>query len=483
MTEDAAADGAAEAATEGDIVDAAVEQQTTPAAPARELRVWVPAARPPVVHALEVAGATILDDPEGAQFAVISTRLAPHRVDEYILHARECELPVLVLVHPGGEAEAVAALRAGGRTAIAEGDVDALSSLRDGGHDTDTVRMDSILDAFETRIGRLQTSMQDAVAMVDSVSGLPAEGALRLRLADTTAGNEQPLRIVAMSVPALTEPKRLHLGTDGQTLLHRRIAGGMRLLCQDKGELFDAGSGGFTLVSSAIDSDGVQQLGAAMAAMVEAYSPDGQSPLAIAIGHAGPECSPDAATLRELAARAEVAARQEETSAIFGASELARPVATATGLDVTLRLAQLAAERTGATTRDEVAEVATKLAMRLDLESREQLLVRFCAAVSDIGAALVDSDGSNETEAAATLLDPIAGSTVGTVLRAIGEHWDGSGSPDGVTGAAIPMSARIIAVAQQLVADNYATATIEAGAQTRFDPAIVRAAMELARQR
>jgi response regulator RpfG family c-di-GMP phosphodiesterase len=122
------------------------------------------------------------------------------------------------------------------------------------------------------------------------------------------------------------------------------------------------------------------------------------------------------------------------------------------------------------------------LALRLDLEYREQLLVRFCAAVSDIGAALVDDEG-NRVAAAAALLDPIAGPTVGLVLRALGEHWDGTGVPDALVGLAIPVAARIIAVAEQLVSADYASERIVASSGTLFDPAVVHAAVGLAGER
>jgi HD-GYP domain-containing protein (c-di-GMP phosphodiesterase class II) len=430
---------------------------------------------------MRAVDATVLDDPQNAHYAVVSTRLPRARLDEYLLTARESGLPVLVLVHSGGEADAVQALRAGGQVAIAEGDVDALRSLQGGGRETDAVRTESILSAYETRVGRLQKSLQHTVAMVDPISGLPAEGALRLRLSEPNLGNSEQMRVISMSAPALIEMKRSRLGSDGQTLLHRRIANGTRVLCQGKGELFDTGDG-FTLLLETAELAPVHELGERIAEMIATYAPDGQSPLTIAIGHAGPESSPDAATLRELAIGAEFAARQEETSTMFGADELARPVATATGLDVTLRLAQLAAEREGATPRDEVAEVAANLALRLDLEYREQLLVRFCAAVSDIGAALVDDEG-NRVAAAAALLDPIAGPTVGLVLRALGEHWDGTGVPDALVGSAIPVAARIIAVAEQLISADYATERIVAGSGTLFDPAVVHAAVGLAGER
>jgi len=67
------------------------------------------------------------------------------------------------------------------------------------------------------------------------------------------------------------------------------------------------------------------------------------------------------------------------------------------------------------------------------------------------------------------------------------EHWDGSGYPDGLSGADIPHEVRILTVADALdaltsdrpyrnaMSFSAAVATIEAEAGTQFDPAVVRA--------
>jgi putative nucleotidyltransferase with HDIG domain len=67
------------------------------------------------------------------------------------------------------------------------------------------------------------------------------------------------------------------------------------------------------------------------------------------------------------------------------------------------------------------------------------------------------------------------------------EHWDGSGYPDGLSGADIPQAVRILTVADALdaltsdrpyraaMSVSAAVATIEAEAGTQFDPAVVHA--------
>jgi hypothetical protein len=487
-TDSATLEGA-EAAEAADPTVGAVD--SGPAAPRPTgLCVWIPAARAPVVTAVEAAGISVVEDPGAASYAIVSTRLARHRIGEYSALAREANLPVIVLVHPGGESLAVEALRGGGRMAVAEGDITALRSLGERGSAdaedlaADEARIDSLLDAFEARLGRSQAADKANVTMVDPVSGLPAIGALQIRLATTSIDQEQRVRVVSVGVPALAETLRMRLGVDGQMLFHRRISTAMRLLCQGLGDLYDIGDGGFVLIAPGLELNTVERLGRSMVETIEAYMPDGHVPLAVAVGHAGPECSIDLATLRELAGRAESAARQEERSAVLGAGELVRPLATATELEVTLKLAELAAEREGAVSREEVATLAHDIANRLGFEGRERSLVRFCAAVADIGRVVLDGAADSEaTEVAAVLLSATAGPTVSAVLRAIGAHWDGSGAPEGLRGSDIPVAARIIAVAEALVAGGYAMEPVERGSDSRFDPTVVRAAIELVRQR
>jgi hypothetical protein len=407
--------------------------------------------------------------------------LARHRITEYTGQAVENGLPVVVLVHPGGESVAIEALRAGGHVAIAEGDSQALRALSVG-VDLDDDKINSLLDAYEARLGRSQAVTKPNVTMFDTTSGLPASGALSARMNAGAQDSEESVRVVAITVAALTDGGRLRLGADAQALLHRRIAMAVRLLCQPLGDLYDNGDGSFVLIAQQLSSEAADRLGRSMAEVVGSYSPDGHSPMTVAIGHAGPECSSDLATLRELAGRAETAAGQEERSAVLGAGELVGPLATATELEVTLRLADLAGERAGAMSRQDVVAVAGDLAVRLGFEGRERTLVRFCAEIGDIGAAL-SSEPDSHSELAARLIGATAGPTVSSVLLAVDEHWDGTGQPNGLAGGQIPVSARIIAVATALISASFDINTLEAQSGTRFDPTVIAAAKELVKQR
>lgn len=444
-------------------------------------QLWVPAARAAVVTALEAGSARILDTPDGAQFAVVSTRLPRHRIGEYTALAAQEGLPTVVLVHPGGEALAVEALRGGCRMAIAEGDTDAIRALagepEPAGDDEVADRSAAILDAFEASLSRTQTTSRTPVALIDPLSGLPASGALQARLASMGVDEGAGLRVMSINIAALGERLRTRLGADAHAILHRRLALGLKLLCAGMGDIYDLGDGSFVLLANALDVPGAEQLGRRMAEVVESYMPDGHLPLTVAVGHAGPECSFDPGTLRELAARAELAALQEERSAVLGAGELVRSLATTTELEVTLRLAEMAANMSDGPAAEAVAATASAIATRLGFEGRDRMLVRFCAMTASVGAVLAP-EAAEQLKAAAALIGAVAGPAAGSVIATIDERWDGSG-PTGLAGPDIPMAARIIAVARRIVADGNTTQAVEQAAGASFDPAVVQAATDV----
>jgi HD-GYP domain-containing protein (c-di-GMP phosphodiesterase class II) len=158
---------------------------------------------------------------------------------------------------------------------------------------------------------------------------------------------------------------------------------------------------------------------------------------------------------------------------------------------------------------ERVARYALKIAYELDVPDDELASLRLAALVHDIGMlALPDallrkpmSLSASERQAlrdvplaAERLLSELA--LPPSVMQGVTRHherWNGSGYPDGLAGEAIPLGARIIAVADALDAMtserahrepltlDEAIEQLRQDAGQQFDPAVVEAAACLAR--
>jgi hypothetical protein len=455
---------------------------------------WLLAPSTHAESALTDAGFEVSDDAGGATFAVISTRTGRHRIADLIASARDADLVVVALTHPGGEQLAVEAVKAGALTAIAEGDAQALSRLAEDpqqlNEGDDAGANAGLVEAYDARVVK-GGATQSTVPVTSPVTGLPSEAALAARLA---LNDESALRIVSFRVvPFLRASNRL--SPDAALLLARRLGVAFRTVCEPYGTLYDTGDGSYVLMAPGIDIATIERVAQTMSLITEGYTPDPTSPLMLAVGHAGPECSNDVQTLRELASRAEGTAALEDTSAVLGAGELVGSLATATELEVTLRLIEHVAKTNATIDRESVARVAADIAGRLGFEYADRIQVRFVAHVADIGrvrgpAASTDATDGNEGDVdvdverehpgiGAAFLSATAGSAVAKAVRHTHEHWDGSGFPDGLSGNDIPIASRITAVAEVLVAADFAPTSITDDSGTLFDPTVVVAAIDL----
>ena len=108
----------------------------------------------------------------------------------------------------------------------------------------------------------------------------------------------------------------------------------------------------------------------------------------------------------------------------------------------------------------DAAALAARIARCLGLPDAEVRFVHYAALVHGRPAAEVPG------------LTPLE-----DTLRHVGEHFDGSGGPDGLTGRAIPLSARIVRVAAEYIRCPHrdALAVLRARAGTRLDPVVVEA--------
>lgn len=144
-----------------------------------------------------------------------------------------------------------------------------------------------------------------------------------------------------------------------------------------------------------------------------------------------------------------------------------------------------------------------RLALALGLRADEARTIGMAARLRDIGkvaipeAVLLNAGRLAEADWAAVRRHPVVGAEVVSLapaLRALAplirghhERWDGAGYPDGLSGAAIPLGARIVAVADAFGAitsdrpyregrdDAWALGELERCAGSQFDPAVVAA--------
>ncbi len=436
------------------------------------------------VRRFELAGTSrLVDDPSAADVVVASTRVPRRRsvtalVEE--IRQQAPDLPLLVLVHPGGEPLAVEFLRAGARAVVAEGnEVQILEWLSERPSD------EPLVETFERRFDQRLDLQSSGV-----VIGLtPFESRLR-ELTQTGIS-----RIGLIRIP---EWKRAtaRLSSEALTLLERRLQVQLEDLCRAaEAELHQIGPGEYGLIGRDLSARGADELGEKLAAVTASFSPDRTSSLGLAMGHVGPEVTSDSSTLMELARRALELAASPDGPDVVNADDLSRALASSTELDTALQALGLverhdpAGEGHGA----RVAEMVSRLAEHLGIEGRELVRMRLAAELHDVGKVSLSEDHayapSEDDPDAVTAYrrHPVlgaealraAGWDVASAIRHHHERWDGTGFPDGLAGEDIPLGARLIAVADAI--DRMSIEDVEEQAGTAFDPEIARLAVQVLR--
>jgi HD-GYP domain-containing protein (c-di-GMP phosphodiesterase class II) len=165
-------------------------------------------------------------------------------------------------------------------------------------------------------------------------------------------------------------------------------------------------------------------------------------------------------------------------------------------------------EYTGMHTRD-VVELSVAVADHLKLDERRCRNVEFGALLHDVGKVAIPKEILNKpgplndaewavmrthTVEGQRMLDRVGGfmREVGAIVRGSHERWDGGGYPDGLTGAEIPLEARIIAACDAYNAMTTtrpyrkamdaaaAAAELQRCSGSQFDPAVVEALLAVA---
>jgi HD-GYP domain-containing protein (c-di-GMP phosphodiesterase class II) len=166
-------------------------------------------------------------------------------------------------------------------------------------------------------------------------------------------------------------------------------------------------------------------------------------------------------------------------------------------------------EYTGSHSRD-VVDLVVAVADRLGLDARDRRRAEFAALLHDVGkvkipAEIIHKPGAlddaewelmkTHTVVGEQMLSQIGGllGEVGTLVRSCHERWDGTGYPDGLAGAEIPLAARIVCACdgwsamttdrsyRKARSDSEAAVELRACAGTHFDPEVVDALLEVVR--
>ena len=190
--------------------------------------VWLMAPATPAHDALSGAGFSVSEEADGASLAVVSTRVPRHRMADLIERGLAAGLRVLVLAHPGGEAIAADAIKAGATTAIAEGDAAALNRLAldpDPASDIppgpEAAELSArLMEAYEVRVVRAGSN-RAAAAVTSPTSGLPSAAALALRVATSDMAGSP--RIVSFRVVHFAHAAT-RMSPEAGMLLLRRLA-------------------------------------------------------------------------------------------------------------------------------------------------------------------------------------------------------------------------------------------------------------------
>lgn len=155
-----------------------------------------------------------------------------------------------------------------------------------------------------------------------------------------------------------------------------------------------------------------------------------------------------------------------------------------------------------------VVELVNAVADRLGVEGSDRQELEFAAMLHDIGKIAVPKEILNKPAALTPvefatmrthtiegqfMLDRVGGllGRVGEIVRSCHERWDGAGYPDGLTGEAVPLPARIVFVCdaynamttdrvyRRRMSHKAAVEELERNAGTQFDPQIVKTVIEV----
>ena len=438
-----------------DASTAVLEQLGHPAPATGELRLSCLGVPASARQRLEDAGVAALDEPEDTGVWLVSTRLPPDELTSIERRIAEHEQPVIVLTHTGGERLAGELVRAGADAIIGEGNEEAVLGLVEPDY-----HPSALLSSFERRFGSIDASSQG----IDTATGLADRRTFEQRI--STLGDAGDVPRVALC--KVYSDRWAAVQPDPVVAVQRRRLGAAlgHVASTAGGQLYSTGPGEFGLVGTDLSPHEMERLGPQLVDAAATFRDRGL-PLRLLVGHAGPESSSDPEELLELARRALEVAAVDGARQVLGAEDLALGVSVTTELEAAIRLLdQLEphlpegrghGERVGRMTAElarlrgwsTAAIGRAQLAAHLHDTGRAGLPAAAVNGPEGLSGELLDA-WQTFPERGAELVRLTAGPEVAATIRAQRERWDGQGFPDGLRGAEVPETARVLAVAHAI---------------------------------
>ena len=355
-------------------------------------------------------------------------------------------------------------------------------------------------------------------ASTDALTGLLNHGAMQVRVREEIARAARDRLPLCCVLIDLDDFKRVNdeLGHPAGDALLRRVADALRAEVRPYDQVARYGGDEFVLVLPGIEEQAARAVAERVQERVRAGSP--RTPHgphgSCSIGVAAWEAPMGADELLAAADRALLLAKRTGKGRVAVANpdaeeELARLKATDASPAAVQALAAAIDARDNrlAGHSEQVVRLATGVAMLLGLTADTVERVGHGALLHDVGKLgippeILQKDGIlDDAEWDVMAQHPVIGEGIlrrlpqlaplAPIVRHEHEHWDGSGYPDGLAGAQIPIGSRIILACDAYVAMTAerpyrpaldpadAVAELRARAGTQFDPAVVEAVLDL----
>jgi len=353
------------------------------------------------------------------------------------------------------------------------------------------------------RIARLEGELRTA-AERDAVTGLTSLARFRAQLdieLDRSRRHGRPLTVTVLDVDGFRSLNTRHGHGAGDEVL-RAVAAGLRDQTRSVDVCARTAADEFAIVMPETDVDGTVACCERILRQLESATTGEIEGISLSAGVAGFDRSQTASGLIGAATVALDRARREGGGRVAAGPPPSGTIDSAQS-DAMSALASALLERDRYTGEhsDSVTELVASVARGLGLDDEEVERIKAASQLHDIGKVAIPDDILNKpgkltdeewkvmkdhTVVGERILRAIPGmGGVARIVRHEHERWDGGGYPDGISGEAIPVGARIILACdayhamtsdrpyRKAMAHADALDELVKNAGTQFDPAVV----------